>query len=209
MKKKKILFALLIAISACLVFTVVHAQKNLPAGEPKITKTSEANAKPISEGKKILVVYFSRSGNTREIANQIHRIVGGDIVELQTVNPYPADYEEVKKQAKQEQGSGFRPKLKTAINNIGSYDLVFIGSPIWWSRLPPPVVTFLSEYDLSGKTIVPFCTHLGSGQGQTVSEISRLCPKSTLLDGIAVRGPDAKNAQDEVSGWLRKIKVTK
>jgi flavodoxin len=89
--------------------------------------------------------------------------------------------------------------LKTTINNIGSYDLVFIGSPIWWSRLPPPVVAFISEYDLSGKTIVPFCTHLGSCQGQTVNEISKLCQKSVMLDGIAVRGTDAKNAQDKVS----------
>jgi len=105
------------------------------------------------------VVYFSRSGNTREIANQIHERVGGDIFEIQPEEPYPSNYDAVVKQAKQELESGYKPKLKAKIENIESYDVIFVGSPIWWGTIPAPVVTFLSEYDLSGKTIVPFCTH--------------------------------------------------
>ena len=159
--------------------------------------------------KKVLVAYFSHSGNTREIANQIHKSVGGDIFEIQAVKPYPGDYDECVEQAKQELKEGYRPKLKTIVKNIESYDVVFIGYPCWWSTIPAPVVTFLSKYDLSGKTVVPFCTHEGSGLGHSVSDISKLCPKSTLLESLAIRGSNVKTAQSEVSGWLRKIKITK
>jgi len=159
--------------------------------------------------KKILVGYFSRSGNTHEIANQIHKSVGGDIFQIQAVKPYPDDYDAVVQQARQELDSGYKPALKTKIENIKSYDLVFIGYPIWWGTFPAPVKTFLSEYGFSGKTIVPFCTHEGSGLGRSVSDISKFCSKSTLLDSIAIWGRDVKSAQNEVSEWLHKIKITK
>ena len=157
--------------------------------------------------KKILVAYFSHSGNTREIANQIHKSVGGDIFEIQAVKPYPDDYDKVVQQAKQELKSGHIPALKTKIDNIKSYDLVFIGYPNWCSTVPAPVCSFLSEYDFSGKTIVPFCTHEGSGLGRSATDISKLCPKSTLLDGVAIRGGDVKTAHNKVSEWLEKSKV--
>ena len=159
--------------------------------------------------KKILVAYFSHSGNTREIADQIHEKAGGDIFEIQPVNPYPSDYNECVEQAKQELEKGYRPKLKTIVKNIESYDAVFIGYPDWWSTIPAPIVTFLSKCDLSGKTVVPFCTHEGSGLGRSVTDISKLCPKSTLLEGMAIRGSNVKTAQSEVSEWLRKIKIAK
>ena len=159
--------------------------------------------------KKILVAYFSHSGNTREIANQIHKSVGGDIFEIQAVKPYPHDYDAVVQQARQELDSGYKPVLKTKIENIKSYDLVFIGYPNWCSTVPAPVRTFLSEYDFSGKTILPFCTHEGSGLGRSATDISKLCPKSTLLDGVAIRGRDVKTAQNKVFEWLEKIKITK
>jgi flavodoxin len=154
---------------------------------------------------KALVAYFSRTGNTREIANQIHEKVGGDIFEIVTVNPYPSDYNECVDQAGQELEKGYRPELKTIVKDIGSYDAVFIGYPNWWSTIPAPVVTFLSTYDLSGKTIVPFCTHEGSRLGRSVTDITKLCPHSTIRDGLAVRGGDVRNARNEVSGWLRKL----
>ena len=166
-------------------------------------------AATVTGRKKVLIIYYSRSGNTREIANQIHERVGGDILELQTVKPYPDEYDAVTKQAKQELNSGFKPALKTKVEKIGSYDVIFLGSPIWWGTIAAPVKTFLSEYDLSGKTIVPFITHGGSGLGRSVTDISTLCPKSTLLDGVAIWGRDVKTAQNKVSEWLRKIKITK
>jgi flavodoxin len=159
--------------------------------------------------KKILVAYFSHSGNTREIANQIHKSAGGDIFEIQSVKPYPYDYDAVVEQARQELDSDFKPALKTKMENIKPYDLVFIGYPVWCSTVPAPVRTFLSEYDFSGKTIVPFCTHEGSGLGRSVTNISKLCPKSTLLDGVAIWGSDVKTAQSKVVEWLQKIKITK
>jgi len=154
--------------------------------------------------KKVLIVYYSRSGNTREIANQIHKSVGGDFFEIQVVKPYPEDYEEVKKIAMQEQQSGFKPALKTKVENFWSYDVIFVGTPIWWGTIAAPVKSFLSEYDFSGKTIVPFTTHGGSGLGRSVADISKLCPNSILLDGIAIWGRNVKTAQNEVSEWLQK-----
>ncbi len=156
----------------------------------------------------ILVAYFSHSGNTREIANQIHKIVGGDIFEIQAVKPYPDDYDAVVEQARQELDSGYKPALKTKIGNIKPFDLVFIGYPVWWGTFPAPVKTFLSEYDFSGKTIAPFCTHEGSSLGRSAADISKLCPKSTLLNGAAIRGSVVKTAQTKVSEWLREIKIT-
>ena len=135
--------------------------------------------------------------------------MGGDIFEIQAVKPYPDDYDAVVKQAKQELDYGYKPALKTKIEDIKSYDLVFIGCPIWWGTIHAPVRTFLSEYDLSEKTIVPFFTHEGSGLGQSVTDISKLCPKSTLLDGGSIWGKDVKTAQNKVSEWLQKIKITK
>jgi flavodoxin len=159
--------------------------------------------------KKILVVYFSHSGNTREIANQIHKIVGDDIFEIQSVKTYPDDYDAVVKQARQELDSGYKAALKEKVDNFESYDLIFIGYPIWWGTFPAPVKTFLSEYDFSGKTLVPFCTHEGSGLGNSVYDIQKLCPKSKLLNGLAIRGGAVKTAQDKVSEWLREIKISK
>ena len=146
----------------------------------------------------ILVAYFSHSGNTHEIANQIHKSAGGDIFEIQAVKPYPNDYDAVVKQARQELDSGYKPALKTKMENIKPYDLVFIGYPIWWGTFPAAV-----------KTFVPFCTHEGSGLGRSATDISKLCPKSALLNGAAIRGRDVKTARNKVSEWLREIKITK
>jgi flavodoxin len=123
------------------------------------------------------------------------------------VEPYPDEYDAVTKQAKQEQDSGYKPALKTKVENIGSYDVIFVGSPNWWGTIAAPVKTFLLEYDLSGKTIVPFITHGGSGLGRSVTDISKLCPKSTILDGLEVWGRDAKTAQKDVSAWVRRLGV--
>ncbi len=157
--------------------------------------------------KKILVAYFSHSGNTREIANQIHTRVSGDIFEIVAVNPYPSDYDEAVEQARKELKEEYRPELKTKVENMESYDVVFVGYPIWWGTVPRPVASFLSEYDFSGKIIIPFCTHEGSGLGRSVEDITELCPQSAILDGLAVRGSGVRKAQNEVSGWLREIRM--
>ena len=124
----------------CLIFLLMsllglwgHAQAPKPA---------------VAEGK-VLVAFFSRTGNTRKIATMIHDDVGGDLFEIQTVAPYPGDYEAVKAQAMREQGSDFRPALKGKIVNFDTYRVIYLGYPIWWAKIPPPIASFLSEYSFS------------------------------------------------------------
>ena len=153
----------------------------------------------------ILVVYFSRTGNTRKIANLIHQEVGGTIHEIRPKVPYPNSYDAVVDQAQKEIQAGYKPALQSTLDHIESYDTIFVGSPNWWSTIAPPVATFLSEYDLSGKTIVPFCTHGGGGLGRIGQDIAKLCPQSSILSSFEIYGSGTGNAQAEVSAWLRKV----
>lgn len=153
----------------------------------------------------VLVVYYSRSGNTRAVAQAVHQRVGGDLVELLTVDPYPEDYQATTAQAKKELQSGYRPPLQTKIGRMDDYGVIFVGSPCWWGTVATPVITFLSEYDFSGKTIVPFMTHEGSGLGRTVAHIKSLCPGARVTEGLAVRGGRAHDAGARVDRWLHEI----
>lgn len=157
----------------------------------------------------ILIAYFSHSGNTRAIADQIHEGIGGDVFEIVSVDPYPRNYNAVVEQAQKELRAEYRPKLKTKVENMGSYQTVFVGYPNWWGTVPMPVATFLEEADFSGKTVVPFCTHEGSRLGRSVTDIKKLCPQSTVLEGLAIRGGGVNRAEKEVAEWLRKIGVNK
>lgn len=157
--------------------------------------------------KKYLVVYFSHSGNTREIATQIQKATSADAFEIKSVIPYPTDYDTVVEQARKELDAGIKPKIKEHIHNLGDYDVVFIGYPNWWSTYPAPVKTFLAEHDLGGKVIVPFCTHEGSGFGKSLKDLAVACPESKILEGLAIRGSSVKSANLKVLDWLKKIKV--
>ena len=152
----------------------------------------------------ILVAYFSHTGNTREIANEIHEKAGGDIFEIKTVDPYPDDYEAVKSVAMKELSDNARPKLAGTVDNMDSYNVIFIGYPIWWGTMPLAVDSFLTGYDLSGKKIIPFSTHEGSGLGSSVNDIKALCPNSSILEGLAIRDSDIRNSQNAISDWLTK-----
>jgi flavodoxin len=156
----------------------------------------------------VLSAYFSHSGNTRAIAEMIHKNAGGNIFEIVSVDLYPDDYDAVVEQAKKELDTDFMPRLKAKVMDMDSYTTVFIGYPNWWGTLPRPVAAFLSEYDFAQKTIAPFCTHEGSDLGHSVADIRKMCPQSSILDGLAIRGGEVKNAQDEVSVWLREIGMT-
>ena len=153
----------------------------------------------------VLIAYFTRSGNTRKIANLIRQEVGGTIHEIRPAVPYPSSYDAVVDQAEKEIKAGYKPALGSTLDQIESYDTVFVGSPNWWNTIAPPVATFLLEYDLSGKTIVPFCTHGGGGLGRVGTDIAKLCPQSTILSSFVIYGSGTGNVQAEVSAWLRNI----
>lgn len=170
---------------------------------------NEKQSNTTTSNKKVLVAYFSHSGNTQVIANEIHETVGGDIFQIKTVDPYPTDYNAVVDQAKKEQQDNYRPKLATKVENIDSYDVIFVGYPNWWGTMPMAVFTFLEEYNLSGKTIIPFCTHEGSGLGRSVTDIKKLCPQSTIEDGLAIRGKNVENGKEDVPEWLQDLGFTK
>jgi flavodoxin len=156
-----------------------------------------------SENSKTLIAYFSHSGNTHIIAREIQNNLGGDLFEIVTVTPYPQDYNTVVNVAKREQNANSRPKLAAKVENMASYNLVFIGYPNWWGTMPMAVFNFLEQYDFSGKTILPFCTHEGSQLGNSEKDIARLCPKATVLNGLAIRGSHVNAAQGSVANWLR------
>ncbi len=167
------------------------------------------HAQSTSANRKILVVYYSWGGNTRNMATQIKEATGADIFEIVPEQAYPKDYNACVDQAKKEINANFRPPLKSKPADISKYDVVFVGSPNWWSTIAPPVATFLSTYNLSGKTVVPFITHEGSRMGRSVTDIRKLCPNSTILEGLPVRGSYVKDAQDDIREWLRNLKMIK
>ena len=157
-----------------------------------------------TSGSRVLVLYFSQSGNTETVANFIHDKVGGDIVKLETVKAYPSDYDTLVDYAQEEQRKNERPELKTNIN-IDDYDTIFLGYPNWWGDMPMPLYTLLDKYDFSGKTIAPFITHGGSGLSGTPNKIKNEEPNATVTEGLAVSGSRASSSQSSVNDWLSKI----
>jgi flavodoxin len=144
-------------------------------------------------------------GNTKVVADMIQEITGSDAFCIDTVKSYPRGYTATTNVAKKEQNDNARPELSSHVGNMDSYNLIFLGYPNWWGTIPMPVFTFLEEYDFSGKTIVPFCTHEGSGLGHSEKDIAKLCPKATLLKGLAVQGSRVSAAKKDVTDWLSKI----
>lgn len=158
-----------------------------------------------ASGSKVLIVYFSRTGNTREVARHIHKRTGGDMLELKTAHSYPDAYRATTEQAKREQEENFRPTLTADVESVQPYDVIFIGYLNWWGTMPMALFTFLEKHDFAGKTLVPFCTHEGSALGRGPRDIAGLCPDAKIVDGLAVRGSDASKAQADVDQWLRRI----
>jgi len=169
--------------------------------------------------KRCLIAYYSRKGNnyaggnivdlpvgnTEVIAKKIKDLTGGDLFEINTVKSYPADYTETTKVAKDELRKNARPELTFKVKNIDDYDVIYLGYPNWWGTFPMAVFTFLEEYNLSGKTIIPFCTHEGSGIGRSESDIKKLCPDAKVLPGIAIWGGTVAGADNFVENWLKKL----
>ena len=167
--------------------------------------------------KKILIAYYSRRGNnyvngtianlsvgnTEVAAKKIQALIGGELFEIQTVEPYPADYTKTTQAAQEELAQNTRPALAGTVADISAYDTLFIGYPNWWSTMPMAVFAFLETYDLAEKIIFPFCTHEGSGLGRSEQDIKRLCPNSTIMPGLAIQGGRVHDAEKNITAWLK------
>lgn len=154
---------------------------------------------------KSLVVYYSHSGNTNKIAEIIHKKVGGDILRIEPTKPYPRDYNRVVEQAKKEIKSGYLPELQLHIDDITSYNKIFIGSPNWWNTIAPPIKSFLIQHDLSSMILVPFCTHGGGGKGKLFSDIQKECNNSIVKNGFAIYGDGGNKAEKMITDWLSEL----
>lgn len=155
---------------------------------------------------KTLVAYYSRTGNTMNVANQIVAATGADAFRIETADPnyYPTEYTATTEQAQREIRDGTLPPIN-AVPDLSEYDTVFVGTPCWWGTMASPVRTFLTNADLAGKTVVPFNTHGGSGAGTVHTDIAALTPNSKHLDGIAIYGSQSKTSTDAIKSWLENI----
>lgn len=181
---------------------------------------------------RILIVYFSQPENvslngvdavsgasllrknnqllssTEYVSQLIQRNIGGDLFRIETVKSYPVDHDPLVQYAEKEQQDGVHPALKTQIDNLADYDTIFIGYPIWWYKMPMPLYSFFEQYDFSGKTIVPFTTHGGSGFSDSIREIRRLEPNANVItQGLAISRSDVANDStiSDVTNWLKKL----
>ena len=204
---KKII-AILLCAALLLGFAACSKSSNEVTSQVVERKSSEAATTKATDtqGKKILTIYFSWSGNTDAFAGYIHDAVGGDIVRLEPQQAYPEGYQDVVDLAKKEKADDARPQFKELSINPEDYDVIFVGYPIWWYTLPMMMYTFFETYDFSGKTLIPFNTHEGSGDSGTYKTIQELEPNATVLEGLAIRGNKIADAQAEVKQWLETLK---
>ncbi|AFR70105.1 flavodoxin [Brachyspira pilosicoli B2904] len=145
-------------------------------------------------------------GNAELIANWIAEETGGDLFSIKTQNKYSSDYDECLNQARKERDNNERPALVERVNNIDDYDVIFLGFPNWWYTCPMAVFTFVESYDLSGKTIIPFCTHGTGGLSRTIRDLKNLLPDNCeVLEPIGVYRPEVKNSKSKVLDWLRNL----
>lgn len=168
---------------------------------------------------KSLSVYYSRKGsnylggnivnlpigNTEVIARKIQGLTESDLFQIQTVKPYPEDYTETTRLAQDELSGNARPELTEMVADMDSYEVIYLGYPNWWGTMPMAVFTFLESYYFSGKTIVPYCTHEGSGLGSSERDIEKLCPTAKVLSGLAIKGGNVGRADNELANWLKKL----
>lgn len=159
--------------------------------------------------KKILVAYFSWSGNTRHAAQYIANQLGADQFEIVRQKDYPTDYDPCTVEAKEEKERGDRPAIKGKVQNMDQYDVIFVGVPVWWFTAPMPVFTFLEQYDFAGKTIVPFCTCY-TAEYQTLDDIVKATPNSKHFDGLTIvttemGGKGMKEKQSQIDKWLKSL----
>ncbi len=168
---------------------------------------------------KSLIAYFSRKGNnyvngsivnlpignTEVISKKLQKLTGSDLFQIKTVKSYPEDYTETTNVAQEEKKKNARPELTEKVEDMDYYDVIYLGYPNWYGTMPMAVLTFLEAYDFSGKTIIPYCTHEGSGMGNSEKDIKKVCPHAKVLPGLAIRGGSVDKADKDVENWLKKL----
>lgn len=154
--------------------------------------------------KKVLIAYFSLSGNTKSVAEKIKSVTDGDLFEISPVKPYPSDYNTVVNLAKTEKQNDVRPEL-ISNGNVEEYDIVFVGTPVWWYTMAAPVKSFLANSDFSAKTIVPFCTHGGGGASTTYSDMQKIASCATLTEGYTSYENTAR--VEDVKKWIEGLRL--
>lgn len=219
----------IVAILLCGTFVYCYATLNSNQ-ETAITAQSNEVEEVVSGKKnKILIAYFTMPetdgvdassgasriiadgklfGNTEYIAQVIHEATKGDLFAIKTTQQYPGAHKELVDFAKKENEAQARPKLSTHINNLKEYDVIFIGFPNWWYDMPMPIYTFFEEYDFSGKTIVPFCSHGGSRFSGAMKTITELEKGATIIKGLSISRDNMAEAKSDVLTWLQTIGMT-
>lgn len=202
--KKKIIIIAVIAV-AVIATAVVICMKLFGGSHTGIDNDPEAK---ISGESKVLVAYFSWSGNGQQIAIWIADETGGDLFRIVPTESYGEDYGACADRAKNELDNKIRPELAEHIDaeTMAQYDVIYIGFPVWWYDLPMPVWTFLEEYDLSGKTVIPFFSHNGSSSGaNSVNRVAELAKSATVLtdDALSLRGSSVSSSEKEVRDWVK------
>ena len=206
--------AVLLLLSACtkadnseINQTDVVTSATQETAEETESDAGMASNQGLDDNTDILVAYFSRAGenynvgvvekgNTEIVAEMIAQETGADLFRIQPTYDYPETYEECTEAAKKEQEEKARPELSDTVDNISEYDVIYVGYPIWWGDMPMAVYTFLESYDFSGKTVIPFCTHAGSGLAGTADSIREICIGASVPDGLAIKGETAQNDPD-------------
>lgn len=229
--KKPIILSCIAAIAVCTLVTYCWAStgKSHVSNEQPMQDNSAPTTVSSNHGK-VLVAYFSvpetdgvdassgasrvsangkMMGNTQYVASLISEATGGELFEIKTTHTYPGSHKALIDAAKVEIDNNARPKLVTHIQNLKDYDVVFVGFPNWWYDMPMPLYSFFDEYDFSGKTVIPFCTHGGSRFSSAIKTIRKLEKGATVLDGYAIARDRVPKSKDGVLKWLEKIGMKK
>lgn len=200
MKKKIIIAIIIVAVIAVAVVVCMN-----PFGGSHTGIDNKPEVK-VSEDSNILVAYFSWSGNGQQMARWISEETGGDLFRIVPTQSYGEDYNACADRAKNELDNEIRPELSEHIdaNTMEQYDVIYIGFPVWWYDLPMPVWTFLEEYDLSGKTVIPFFSHNGSSNGaNSLNRVAELAKGAAVLkdNALSLRGSSVADSEKEVKDW--------
>lgn len=219
-----------IAVALTAIFTVYAYAKDTCTEETASIRKASAetmHAAAVPTEGKVLVVYFTSPetdgvdastgasrviadgklyGNTEYVATLISQQTGGDLFQIKTEHTYPGTHKELIDAAKQEANAKARPKLATHIRNLQDYDVIFIGFPNWWYDMPMPLYSFFDEYDFTGKTLIPFCTHGGSRFSQAEKTIATLEPGAKMQKGLAISRNNAGTSETTIQNWLQQMR---